>query len=106
MNTKLKHLLFILAVGIAFSSCQKCETCTVVVKDFLWDDGLTQSQLDDLNATYQLLGYNDAQDYYDQLFTGAYGAGEEYCDDDLDVIKDEDDITVPGSYTVGWECVE
>lgn len=102
----IKNVALILSVCFMFSSCQKCETCTVVVKDFLWDAGLSQSEIDDLNETYQLLGYNDAQDYYDQLFADAYGAGEEYCDDDLDVIKEEEDITVPGVYTVGWECVE
>ena len=102
----LKNLLLIFALGSMFISCQKCETCTVVVKDFLWDNGLTQSEIDDLNETYQILGYDDAQAYYDAMFSDAYGAGEEYCDDDLDVIKEEDDITVPGIYTVGWQCVE
>jgi len=102
----LKNILILLTASLLFASCQKCETCTVVVKDFLWDDGLTQSELDDLNAVYQTMGYADAQAYYDETFATAYGAGEEYCDDDLDVIKDEADITVPGSYTVGWECVE
>ena len=102
----LKSTLLLFSICFIFSSCQKCETCTVVVKDYLWDDGLTQAQIDDQNATYELLGFANAQAYYDDLFSTAYGAGVEYCGSELKDINDEDDITVPGSYTVGWECVK
>ena len=87
-------------VGFTFTSCEKCETCTVTVKDWAWDDGLTQAEIDALEDAGM------GQAYYDALFEGAYGAGEEYCDDDLDAIKDESDIVIPGAYTVGWECIE
>ena len=101
----LKNILLLVTAGLLFTSCEKCETCTLGVIDFTWSDGLSQEEIDAADATYQLLGYTDAQAYYDDLFS-ALAESAEYCDDDLDVIKETGNVTVPGMYTYGWECVE
>ena len=121
-----KLLLILLCLPLLFTSCQKdvegctnplasnydtnateddgsctfCETCIVTIKDYAFDDGLTQAEVDSLEA--MALG----QSFYDAIFEAAYGYSEgEYCGGDLDAIKDEADIT-NDFYTFGWECVE
>ena len=104
MNT-LKNILILFTVSLLFVACEKCETCTLGVIEYTWNDGLSQEEIDAQDAIYQDMGYADAQAYYDEMFS-ALAVSDEYCDDDLDVIKAEDDVDVAGFYTYGWTCVE
>ena len=101
----LKNILLLVTAGLLFTSCEKCETCTLGVTDYLWDAGLTQEEIDAQDAIYQDLGYDNAQAYYDEMFS-ALAESAEYCDDDLDAIKETGNVTVPGMYTYGYTCVE
>ena len=72
-------------IAIGFTSCEKCKDCTPQI-NWTWDDGLSSQELEDMNATYVALGYEDADDYYNSLYQWET---TEYCDEDL---KDAEDF--------------
>ena len=96
---KLLKFLAIAIIAIGFTSCEKCKDCTPQI-NWTWDDGLSSQELEDMNATYVALGYEDADDYYNSLYQWET---TEYCDEDL---KDAEDFneSVAGIYSVSYDC--
>ncbi len=100
---KTKILLFALIGSLFYmTSCSKeedntpsCKDCGISVELLMHDT--TLAYYDDI---YQAMGFEDTQDYYDQM----YPEVEELCGDDLAEAEAEEDIVVPGMYRMYVDC--
>ena len=102
----IKTLFLLSCVTVLFSCAEECKTCTVGITAFTWADGLSSSEIADMDEMYQLLEYENAQAYYDELAASITTAGVEYCGDELETMEATPPTVIPGSYTYGVTCVE
>ena len=87
---------------LLFNSCEiedECKDCTPQV-NWTWDDILTADELQDLNESYQDLGYEDADDYYNSLYQFET---EEFCGEDLQDAEDYNESTL-GAFSLTYDC--
>jgi len=89
-----------------FTPSINCKTCTVGITEFTWADGLSTSEIADMDEMYELLGYADTQAYYDAIADASTVEGVEYCGDELETMKATPATVVPGQYTYGVTCVK
>ena len=55
----IKYIIIALVSCFMFSSCEDCKTCEPDI-DWIWDDGMSQAEIDATDATFQLLyGMNE-----------------------------------------------
>jgi len=87
-----------------FLGIKKCKDCEYKI-DWKITEGYSQSELDELDETYQLLYGMDYEEYYQDFYSSAFSSvNEEYCGDDLEEIEDMADVNVAGFYRIYWEC--
>ncbi len=96
---KILKFLAIAIIAIGFTSCEKCKDCTPQI-NWMWDDALSSQELEDLNSSYQALGYEDADDYYNSLYQFET---TEFCDEDLNEAEDLNE-NVAGVYSLSYDC--
>ena len=97
----IKYIIIALVSCFMFSSCEDCKTCEPDV-DWIWDDGMSQAELDAVDASFQLLYGMNAEDWYNsQLETPA---PSEYCGEALDQMESQSSETTPGIATVSVTC--
>ena len=98
---KLTKTFLLISTCLLFIACENCKTCEYTIT-WNWSEGMTATEIADSDAVYVTMGYADTQDYYDSLYPAI--AGEEYCDDELDIIEATADIDVAGVYSAGYTC--
>ena len=97
----IKYIFLALVSCIMFSSCEDCKTCEYNV-DWIWDEEMSQAELDAMDASFQLLYGMDAEDWYNsQLETPAPA---EYCGEALDQLESQPSETTAGVATISVDC--
>jgi len=94
----LKNVLLLFCISLFFVSCEKCKDCTITYETLNGYDAST------LDATAELLGYDNWDAYMTSLYTP-----EEFCDealDDAEEISESADLDGDGTndYRVFWDC--
>tara|TARA_B100001758_G_scaffold217676_1_gene204636 strand:- start:8082 stop:8378 length:297 start_codon:yes stop_codon:yes gene_type:complete len=97
MKKIILQTLAIAFLAITFTSCEKCKDCEYKIEWTFISDA-------DTDALYQSMGYDDTQDYYNQLYSNVLPAAEELCDDELEEAESAADVTVPGAYRIYIDC--
>ena len=96
MKKRILQILAISFLAFGFTSCKKCKDCEYKVE---WTFGSDA----DTDALYQSMGYDDTQDYYNQMYSNLLPAADEFCDDELDDVEDYEEV-VPGMYRFYTDC--
>ena len=99
----IKYIIIALLSCFMFSSCEDCKTCEYEI-EWLWDDGMSQAEIDATNATFQLLYGMNADDWYNSQLSGDIPAPAEYCGEALDQLESQPSETTPGIATVNVDC--
>ena len=99
----IKYIIIALVSCFMFSSCEDCKTCEPDI-DWIWDDGMSQAEIDATDATFQLLYGMNAEDWYTSQFLDGTSDPIEYCGEALDQMESQPSETVPGVAIISVIC--